>query len=165
MRRHLSYVAVFLCAAVTALAAQRAEADSHVEVGLDRARLLVLESPASDIIIGNPAYADVTLQSPRRLILFGKKLGQTNIIILDSNRREIMSRNLVVVPGTDVRIRAPGGGAQYYTCGNSRCTLAGVGAAGGGFASPQDETVLPGDEPAATDEEAPVGEATEEVIE
>lgn len=55
-----------------------------VSVNANMARVLRLSSPASTVIIGNPAVADVTIQDPQTLVLTGKSYGRTNMIILDS---------------------------------------------------------------------------------
>ncbi len=55
-----------------------------VTVNVNMARILRINSPASTVIIGNPAIADVTIQDPKTLILTGKAYGETNLIILDS---------------------------------------------------------------------------------
>lgn len=58
--------------------------DPGVTVNVNMARVLRINSPASTIIIGNPAIADVTIQDPQTLVLTGKSYGQTNLIVLDS---------------------------------------------------------------------------------
>jgi Flp pilus assembly secretin CpaC len=55
-----------------------------VSVNANMARVLRLSAPASTVIIGNPAVADVTIQDPQTLVLTGKSFGRTNMIILDS---------------------------------------------------------------------------------
>lgn len=60
------------------------EETTLVSVNANMARVLRLSSPASTVIIGNPAVADVTIQDPQTLVLTGKSYGRTNMIILDS---------------------------------------------------------------------------------
>lgn len=100
-----------------------------VVVTQDRATILRLKQDAHNVIIGNPAYFDVTIEEPRLLVLFGKELGQTNMIILDSSRKEIMSTAVVVLPdrrGTSVHVYTPlrggiGTAETTYTCGGRSC--------------------------------------------
>lgn len=62
----------------------RAESAPHaVEVNVNMARILRINSPAATVVIGNPGIADVTIQDPQTLVLTGKSFGQTNLIILD----------------------------------------------------------------------------------
>ncbi len=70
--------------ASSALAVDVPLAAEGVTVNVNMARILRINSPASTVIIGNPAIADVTIQDPKTLILTGKAYGQTNLIILDS---------------------------------------------------------------------------------
>ena len=65
-------------------------------VPVDHAVRVKLTAPVSDIILGNPAIADVTLADPRHLVITGKTLGVTNLIITGANGRLLMSRELVV---------------------------------------------------------------------
>ncbi|MEZ5923529.1 MAG: pilus assembly protein N-terminal domain-containing protein [Hyphomicrobiaceae bacterium] len=65
-------------------------------VQYDQARLLRLPEPASNIIIGNPSIADVTLQSSDLLVITGKTFGVTNLIILDKTDKIILNQRLMV---------------------------------------------------------------------
>jgi hypothetical protein len=67
-----------------------------IKVGIDEAHLLRLDSPGSEIIMGNPSIADVAVQSGRLLVLTGKSFGVTNLIVLDQEGREILSRKVTV---------------------------------------------------------------------
>ncbi len=55
----------------------------NVDVTIDEARLIRLDADAAQIIVGNPAIADATVQSARLLVITGKSYGATNIIALD----------------------------------------------------------------------------------
>ncbi len=54
-----------------------------VSVKVNMARILRINAPASTVIIGNPAIADVTIQDSRTMVLTGKAYGQTNLLVLD----------------------------------------------------------------------------------
>lgn len=77
-------IALSLAASLGAASVQSARASSSsVEVNVNMARILRINSPAATVVIGNPGIADVTIQDPQTLILTGKSFGQTNLIILD----------------------------------------------------------------------------------
>ena len=59
-----------------------AHAADALTVELDGARILKLDSPASDIVIGNPNIADVTVQTPNRLVVIGRAPGVTRLIVM-----------------------------------------------------------------------------------
>ena len=73
-----------------------------VDVTIDEARLIRLDADAAQIIVGNPAIADVTVQSARLLVATGKSYGATNVIALDADGHEILSARLGVSEG-DIR--------------------------------------------------------------
>jgi Flp pilus assembly secretin CpaC len=55
---------------------------SPVGVVLDFAKILSFAQPARTIIIGNPAIVDGTLNDENTIVLTGKALGTTNMIVL-----------------------------------------------------------------------------------
>lgn len=119
-----------------------AHADPLV-VTQDRATLLRLPRDADNVIIGNPAYFDVTVENPRLLVLFGKQLGQTNLMVLDARREPILSSAVVVLPdqeNTSVHVWTPlrgstGATETVYTCSASNCVQTKTGLTGGTVAS------------------------------
>jgi hypothetical protein len=104
-----SFYSVMLLAAITATvgaalpATAFAETVSVVDVAIDEARLVRLKTDAAEIIVGNPAIADVVAQSSRLLVVTGKSYGSTNVIALDASGQEIYSARLGVKEG-DVRL-------------------------------------------------------------
>lgn len=70
-----------------------------VETTIDEATLIRLDADAAQLIVGNPAIADVSAQSPRLLVVTGKSYGATNLIALDSEGREIFNARLGVREG------------------------------------------------------------------
>jgi Flp pilus assembly secretin CpaC len=77
-------IAIISVVTLTFLPSLAAAADGAVTVNVNMARILRINSPASTVIIGNPAIADVTIQDAQTLVLTGKNYGQTNLIILDA---------------------------------------------------------------------------------
>jgi hypothetical protein len=69
---------------------------ASLAVPVDHAVRVRLAAPASDIIVGNPAVADVVLADSRHLVITGKTLGVTNLIITGVNGRLLLDRELVV---------------------------------------------------------------------
>jgi hypothetical protein len=65
-------------------------------VKYDQSQLLRLPRPASEIIIGNPAIADIAIQSGNLLVVTGKSFGITNIIALDAERNVIQDQRVLV---------------------------------------------------------------------
>lgn len=65
-------------------------------VRYDQSQLLRLPRAVSEIIVGNPSIADVTVQSGSMLVITGKTFGITNIIALDSDKNVIQDQRVVV---------------------------------------------------------------------
>jgi Flp pilus assembly secretin CpaC len=80
-------------AATTVPATVRAE---DLIIKYDQSQILRLTRPASEIIIGNPSIADVTIQSGNILVVTGKSYGITNIIALDGERNVIQDQRIAV---------------------------------------------------------------------
>jgi Flp pilus assembly secretin CpaC len=83
-------------ATVSAGAAVPALAAEDLIVKYDQSKLVRLQKPAAEIIVGNPSIADVSVQSGNLLVVTGKTFGITNIIILDAERNVIQDQRVLV---------------------------------------------------------------------
>lgn len=68
----------------------------EVKLGLNKAVVVDLPEDAQDILVANPEVADAVTRSARRIYLFGKKVGQTNIFVFGHNGKQIVSLDLAV---------------------------------------------------------------------
>lgn len=103
---------IAIALAFSALAAPaRAE---QIWLTMDQVRSYELAKPAGQIVVGNPAVADVTVQDKQRVFLFGKAPGVTNMYVLDANGDFL--DNLVI------RVRATGSGMLVMHRGVQRTT-------------------------------------------
>jgi Flp pilus assembly secretin CpaC len=87
--------AAMAAAAASVLGVAPVKADDLI-VKYDQSQLLRLSRPAAEIIIGNPAIADVAVQSDNLLVVTGKTFGITNIIVLDAKRNVIQEQRVLV---------------------------------------------------------------------
>jgi Flp pilus assembly secretin CpaC len=102
--------------AAASLATLPAGADDLI-VKYDQSQLLRLSRPAAEIIIGNPAIADISVQSGNLLVITGKTFGITNIIALDGERNVITdARVLVKRDESKVVNLQRGTNRQSYNC-------------------------------------------------
>ena len=104
-------------AAAPALAASKAAdvsmvtvSQSHqtISLGLDKSKVIDLPVDAHDILVANPIVADAVTRTARRIYIFGKQVGQTNIFIFDSAGREIANLDLRIerdISGLDATFR------------------------------------------------------------
>ncbi len=87
-----------------------------VKVGLNKSMVVDLPGDAHDILVASPEVADAITRTSRRIYIFGKRVGSTNIFIFDSAGRQLLSIDLFIerdvagleanlekyVPGSDV---------------------------------------------------------------
>lgn len=98
-------------------AARASLAGEQMLVEVDRAQILRLDEPAAAVIIGNPMIADAAIQDQRMLVITGKSFGSTNLIVLDQDGKEILSRILEVRLGAKSVVTLHRGAAQNtYSC-------------------------------------------------
>lgn len=95
-------------------------------LSLPRGKSAIIELPvdARDVLVTNPAVADVVLRTPRRLYVLGVGPGQTDAAFFDAAGRQIMSVDIRVdtdisaledtlrlaVPGSAIRVQPAAGG-------------------------------------------------------
>ena len=90
-------LAILTALSIIAAPAMAMAESAPVSVKVNMARVLRINAPASTVIIGNPAIADVTIQDPQTLVLTGKAYGQTNLIVLDGKGSPIADTLVEVV--------------------------------------------------------------------
>ncbi|TIO05879.1 type II and III secretion system protein family protein [Mesorhizobium sp.] len=71
-------------------------ATQRVKLGLNKSVVIELPSDAYDILVANPAVADAVTRTARRIYLFGKAVGDTNIFVFGPNGEQIVSLDLAV---------------------------------------------------------------------
>jgi Flp pilus assembly secretin CpaC len=81
---------------MAAASAMTPAAAADLVVRYDQSQLLRLPRAVSEVIIGNPSIADVTVQGGNLLVVTGKTFGVTNIIALDADRNVIQDQRVVV---------------------------------------------------------------------
>ncbi|CAH0193791.1 type II and III secretion system protein family protein [Agrobacterium fabrum] len=80
----------------------------RLKLGLNKALVIDLPEDAHDILVADPSLADAVTRTSRRIYLFGKMVGQTNIFIFGDGGREIVSLDLEVerdISGLEGNIR------------------------------------------------------------
>jgi len=71
-------------------------ASQRVKLGLNKSVVIDLPRDAYDILVANPAVADAVTRTARRIYLFGKSVGETNIFVFGPNGEQIASLDLAV---------------------------------------------------------------------
>jgi hypothetical protein len=154
--RSLIWQAILFAGLLIALE-QPATADQVLSIPLNNAERLRLKGTAKDVIIANPAVADVTLVTPNQLVVIGKQAGRTTLLILDEKQQVLLNSMVVVSDGNNglVTVHAPRGsriGQDSYACAqnctliqdaNSTVSSAGGGESNDGSATATDDAAAP----------------------
>lgn len=67
-----------------------------IKLGLNKAIVIDLPADAHDILVADPAIADAVTRTSRRLYVFGKQVGQTNVFIFGPGGEELVSVDLEI---------------------------------------------------------------------
>jgi hypothetical protein len=119
--RKLALTLAFALAPVAALAATLA-------VPLDQSTFVSLPGAAHNVIIGNPAIADVAVADQRHLVITGKGAGVTNLLVTDASGRPIFDRQIIVGADTGGHVALINGGQVVsYACAPTCQQIGGVG--------------------------------------
>jgi Flp pilus assembly secretin CpaC len=91
-----------------------------LNVEIDRSARVQLSGPASSVIVGNPAIADVTVVDANTLFIVGKGYGVTEVVAVDGLGRTLFQREIVVTGGSTGTVRVwRGAQATDMACGSS----------------------------------------------
>lgn len=105
-----------LTATFTVLASASQAAPSLV-VPIDQSAPLNLPRGARDVLIGNPAIADVSVLDSGKAMILGKGYGVTNLVVIDQLGRTVLERQIVVsAPATGRVSVIRGAKIDDYAC-------------------------------------------------
>jgi Flp pilus assembly secretin CpaC len=129
--------ATMVLLALTSLAAS-AMADDVVQVTWRKAQVMSFGTGISGIIIGDPSVVDVTLDGNGQIIVFGKRPGETNMMITGSDNSVLFNAPIVVMPEDDRQVSIINAGSgtiseRSWTC-LTRCVQV-IGPGGTSYAS------------------------------
>ena len=116
--RSLSTTALIGSAAMLGSALPASASDQIFRVDLNKTQIVRLPSAAGSIVIGNPAIADISIQSPDTVFVVGRGYGETNLIVMDRAGRTMMDADIqvtAVTPTHGVRV-FNGGVRRSYSC-------------------------------------------------
>ncbi|MBV8536308.1 MAG: pilus assembly protein N-terminal domain-containing protein, partial [Alphaproteobacteria bacterium] len=72
-----------------------------LNLDVNKSRIIHLSRPARDVLVANPAIADVGLRSPDTAFVVGRKVGETNVYFFDADGHQI--------DGVDVTVKFDSG--------------------------------------------------------
>jgi Flp pilus assembly secretin CpaC len=92
-------------------------ASEPIDVTIDFAKILKIDTPADNVFIGNPGIADADFVDETTLVLTGKTAGTTNLIVLDKDGNEVVDMEVRV--SSDIRQLTTvfyGASRQTFSC-------------------------------------------------
>jgi hypothetical protein len=122
--------AILALASPLAVPPVRAGEPALVEVPVGGAVMVRLDGAARKVAVGNTGIADVTVEGPRLLTVFGKVPGGTTLAVLGEADKVVLDVPVLVVAGgaesVVVRYGAgkasqPGGQTVVFDCARGRC--------------------------------------------
>jgi len=115
--RKLQALTVALCiAGATASATVSVLAATQITIVADRAKIIRIAGEAASVIVGNPSFADVSVQK-KFIIVHGRNFGQTNILVLDEDGGTLADLEVTIIKGPDRNITVyRGGDKASYAC-------------------------------------------------
>jgi hypothetical protein len=104
------------------LAASAGAFADGVSVPMDEVRLVAFSQPVTTVYVGNPVIADVTMIDAQHAFLLGKTFGETNLIALGANGKQISNEHVVVFGRRMGAVTLNRGAQTYnYTCTPLHC--------------------------------------------
>lgn len=70
-----------------------------ISLNLDQSRPLLLKNNATGVVVGNASIADVIVHDSRTIIIMGKSVGTTHVLILGEKGKTLFSGNVTVNAG------------------------------------------------------------------
>jgi hypothetical protein len=108
-----------------AVCASTARAEEPIELSPGIVKLLRFDRPVGTVAVGDPSVADTFAPNDRSILLTGKTIGSTNLIVLDDSGRDLLSA-AVIVSRTEfgrVSVHSKGILQRYwaYQCSDASC--------------------------------------------
>lgn len=69
----------------------------RLSVGLDKSMMIELPTDVTDVLVSSPEVMDAVVQTPRRIYLLGKDVGEANAFFLGPGGRKVLLLEVVVV--------------------------------------------------------------------
>lgn len=80
----------------------------RVKLGLNKSLVIDLPAEAYDVLVANPDVADAVTRTSRRIYLFGKQVGSTNIFVFGADGEQLLSLDVDIerdVAGLQANLR------------------------------------------------------------
>ncbi|MBU2865849.1 type II and III secretion system protein family protein [Pacificibacter marinus] len=125
MFRTISLFFLWMCLALPTVAQTLIETRNRdIDLFAGQGKLLKLEQPAQTVFLANPDVADVEIKSPTLLYIYGKRIGETTLFVIDDNEEVTLSSAVDVSINIDAV-----SGAAHAAVSNGQFSVSEVGGA------------------------------------
>lgn len=116
---------ISLCVPILLLAVcAQAVASETLTVTRDKLHMLRLSEPGATVIIGDPTLAEIRVEGPKLIFIFGRTNGETNFVVLDRRGQEVANYDLIVTPAAARHVTVNRGVTARTTLScDDRCTV------------------------------------------
>lgn len=98
------------------MAVAAADAATSITVKADQARIIAVAGDPALVVVGNPLYADVSIQQGM-VVIHGRHFGTTNVLVLDQSGNELANFELHVMRGGSQNMTIYKAGSPFsYLC-------------------------------------------------
>jgi hypothetical protein len=120
-RGRWSIAALVLAGALGILGSIPTALAGALAVQLDSASVVRLKKDAATVIVGNPNIAEVSVESPTLIFVFGIRPGETSLTIMDKDGETLLATPVVVTPPAVRAVTVDRNVVEFtYTC-DPRC--------------------------------------------
>ena len=110
-------IATALASLIAFLTLTSAALAHPLAISIDQSTRITLPASARDVIVGNPAIADVAVLDGRNILVLGKSYGVTSLMVTDQRGRTILNTQVVVSSNDGGRVSLfRGPEQQTYAC-------------------------------------------------
>src|SRR5262245_37401186 len=74
----------------------------HLRLPTGKSQVIALPGDAQEVLVGDPQIADVSISTPRRISIIGRKAGETNVYVLGPGGRDLARLEISVGPDAGV---------------------------------------------------------------
>jgi hypothetical protein len=107
--------------AILTLSAVPAHA-AGVSVAMDEVRTITFPKSVATIYVGNPSIADINMIDSRHAFILGKGYGNTNMLALDQDGKQVSNTHISVLARQDASITLQRGANRItYSCTAAHC--------------------------------------------
>ena len=114
-----------IIALIALISASAARADERIELAPGLVKLLRFDRTVGTVAVGDPAVADTFAPNDRAILLTGKTIGSTNLIVLDDAGRDLFSAAVIVSRSEFGRVTVQSKASLHrywaYQCSDASC--------------------------------------------